>query len=251
MLKRTVPLLLLCLLWSGWAVAEGLTIGRMRVSVWPEFDDPGVLVTYDGRFSDAAAFPTKTSFFVPKNILISDACSLSPDGQHFCQIYRTSDRGAWNEVELWLPFPNFYLSFHMAGPDLGSEQRHFDYRIRLNHPVEVLELDVQQPLRAEAFTITPGGAEASEKNGFNHFGYRLEGLKPGEERVFAIAYRKADAQPSIDIKYSPMSGPKVWGSPDSARKNTGIYIQALFGSGLLTLLGLLWLLFRKKRPGPS
>ena len=33
---------------------EVLSIGRMKIAIWPEYDDPGVLVIYDGRFADSS-----------------------------------------------------------------------------------------------------------------------------------------------------------------------------------------------------
>ncbi len=252
MLKRLIPLLLPLLLWSGWAGADDLVIGRMRVAVWPEYDDPGALVTYDGRFADPTAFPTKTHFYLPKNVVVSDACSLSPDGQHFCQIFKIEEGDeTWNEIELWLPFPNFYLSFHLPQLDLSSDRRRLDYRFLSNHTIQILELDIQQPLRSSDFRITPTGGKSSVQKDFNHFAYRLENIEADDEQVFEITYVKADHKPSVDIKYSSMSGPKVWGSPYETQKKVGVFIYLLVGSGVVVLLGILWYLLRKKRPAPS
>lgn len=93
-------------------VSQDLSIGRMRVSIWPEHDDPSLLVIYDGRFEDVSSYPVTTSFLVPAGSVISDACSLSHEGQHFCQLYKTRNQGEFDEVSLTLPYPNFYLSFH-------------------------------------------------------------------------------------------------------------------------------------------
>ena len=114
---------------------QDLVIGRMRVSIWPEYDDRSVLAIYDGKLDGASSFPLKTSFLVPKGAVINDACSLSVEGQHFCQLYKTIDRGAFAEVRLLLPYPNFYLSFHTPQIDTGAERREFDYRIKANHPL--------------------------------------------------------------------------------------------------------------------
>ena len=49
--------LALLLLFTGQSLASTPQIGRMRVAIWPEFDDPGALVIYDGRFIDDSSFP--------------------------------------------------------------------------------------------------------------------------------------------------------------------------------------------------
>ena len=123
--------ILLAWLSSADVLAGGdLTIGRMKIAIWPEYDDPGVLVIYDGRFADSSRFPLKTSFFLPNDAVISDACSLSPKGRHFCQLYETVNRGEFDEVTLFLPFPNFYLSFHTYPEGGKTENRVIDYSVQ-------------------------------------------------------------------------------------------------------------------------
>ncbi len=231
----------------GAALAEP-AIGRWRVAVWPEYDDPGALIIYDGRFKDPSAFPTKSRFFLPKGVVVSDACSLSPEGQHFCQLFETENQGEWDEVTLWLPFPNFYISFHMPPPDLTNSDRSFDYRILANHAVEHLEVDIQEPLRAAGFTVTPPDSDLEEvRKGFRHLRYSRTDVAPGSEVKFHISYQKDDPKPSVDIKYSRMSGEKVWGSPYDMQKTMGIMVYVLFGTGLLAIFAIVFALRKRKK----
>lgn len=85
--RVSVCLLLTLLIFSAPVYASDLSIGRMRVSIWPEYDDPGILAIYDGRFKDDTSFPAEAVFYIPEGASISDACSLSPKGQHFCQLF--------------------------------------------------------------------------------------------------------------------------------------------------------------------
>jgi hypothetical protein len=242
--------------WAGQGAGQGagqalgdedLSIGRMRVSIWPEHDDPGVLVIYDGRFADDSRFPTTTTFFIPKGAVINDACSLSPGGQHFCQLYEIVEGDTMDEVIVSLPFSNFYLGIHTLPLDIESEQRGVEFTIRANHPIASLEVDIEQPLRSVGFAISPSGGEPSEQNGFNHFGYALENISKGEERVFRIGYTKKDPTPSVDIKYSSMTGSRVWGSPYDTQRKVKTFIYILFGTGIAAAAGLSWIVFLRKR----
>jgi len=221
----------------------------MKIAIWPEYDDPGVLVIYDGRFADSSRFPLKTSFYLPKDAVISDACSLSPRGQHFCQLYETVNLGEFKEVLLFLPFPNFYLSFHTY-PDVDkTDSRAFDYHIRTNHNIEKLEMDIQQPLRSTMFNISPASEEASTDKDFNHFKYTYSPVSSGEDKLFNITYNKSDRLPSVDIKYSRMSGDKVWGSPYDTQKKVKDIIYILFFTGIAGLIALLctYLYLKRKK----
>jgi len=226
-----------------------LSIGRMKIAIWPEYDDPGVLVIYDGRFAEASRFPLKTSFFIPKGAVISDACSLSPKGQHFCQLYKTTNRGEFDEVRLFLPFPNFYLSFHTYPYNRKSAQRAFDYQVKINHKIEKLQLDIQQPLRSSLFTINPGSKNVSIIKDFNHFKYDFNQVASGENKSLKITYSKKDRLPSVDIKYSRMSGDKLWGSPYETQRQIKniVYIVFFTGIAVLLLVGGLFFYKRKQR----
>ena len=203
----------------------------------------------------ASGFPIKTSFLVPKGAVINDACSLSFEGQHFCQLYKTIDRGAFSEVRLLLPYPNFYLSFHTPQIDTEAERREFEYRIKTNHSIKTMNVDIQQPLRATEFTITPPGNAATSQaegklsmiRGFTHFVYTLAGISEGQESTFKIAYRKTDPNPSVDIKYASMTGPTIWGSPYGVQKNVRTIMYILFGTGTLgVLLVAVWIVRLRK-----
>lgn len=238
--------------------SKDLSIGRMKVAVMPEYDDPSILAIYDGKFEEVSSYPIKTSFLIPKGSVISDACSLSHEGQHFCQLYRTVNKGDYDEVSLLLPYPNFYLSFHTPRFDTKVEKKGFDYLIKANHAVKTMEVDIQQPLRSTAFNISPpANAVASEKDGsisvikgFNHFVYRLEGVSKGQESAFMINYIKSDPNPSVDIKYTSMKTPQTQSTPYEALRNVKTAIYLLFGTGaLFIVVVVVWYLRSRKSKG--
>jgi hypothetical protein len=228
-----------------------MEIGRMRVAIWPEYDDPGVLVIYDGRFVDDGNFPAETSFFLPKGAIISDACSLSPRGQHFCQLFKQENIGDMEEIRLKLPYPNFYLSFHIDPFEGGGSARNLAYTITTNHRIRKLEVDIQEPLRAEGFTLSPEPGKVEEIKGFKHYRYYMDNPKKGADIPFEINYKKDDKRPSVDIKYSPMSMPMegdvMSRSPHEERGNFVKLLYVLAAGGLSLFLVLLWFVFRKKK----
>ncbi len=237
------------------APAKGLSIGRMKVAIMPEYDDPSVLAIYDGKFEDVSNYPIKTSFLIPKGSVISDACSLSHEGQHFCQLYKTVNRGEHDEVSLLLPYPNFYLSFHTPQLDVKKENKELAYLIKANHLIKTLEVDIQQPLRSTAFNIVPPvSAALTEKSGtinvikgFNHFAYKIEGVSKGQEYAFKIDYIKSDPKPSVDIKYTSMQTPPTRTAPYETQRNIKTIIYILFGTGAFCIMAVAAWFFRSRK----
>ena len=247
--RRLMSFAIVCTALSAYAIgADNLSIGRMQVSIWPEYDDPSVLAIYDGRFEDVTSFPIKTTFLLPKGSIINDACSLSHEGQHFCQLYSVRQTTEFDEIELYLPYPNFYLSFHFTPFDVSVEKRSFRYRIKANHLIDKLEIDIQQPLRSTEFNISPGDGQLNVEGEETHYHYTYDEFDTGREQVFDIGYAKKDQKPSMDIKYSRMSGPKVFSSPYETQRNIRTILYLIFGTGIGGVMVItFWLLKSRKK----
>ena len=240
---------------AGAGGSDAPPIGRMKVSIMPEYDDASVLVIYEGRFEDAARYPIRASFLVPRGSIVNDACSLSVEGRHFCQLYQTFDRGGEDEVRMLLPYPSYYLSFHTPPLDLAIGDKSIDYRIRPRHPVKRMEVDIQQPLRSTEFRVLApaAGAGAGEQasttvvDGFNHLLYRLDEVAANEPKVFQIRYRKTDPTPSVNVKYASMRESQIASAPYDAQRSVRTIVYALFGTGALGALALAAWILRARR----
>ncbi len=245
-MRRYLLFLFLYILVPLDVLGAGLDIGRMRVAIWPEYDSPGVLFIYDGRFKNNELFPNETSFYIPGGSVISDACSLSPKGQHFCQLYTQRSVDGFDDVRLRLPYPNFYLSFHTDPFPEGETRRVLHHVIRANHDTDTLEVDIQKPLRAEDFRIiTPQGFERYEKKGFVHFTKVFRDVKKGDTIRIELEYVKKDRRPSVNIKYSPMAeGMEM--APYQHQRNIPTAMYLMFLTGVLLLGGIVYLLVRKR-----
>lgn len=134
-----------------------LIIGRMKVSIMPEYDSPGVLVVQEGKFLNRDAFPMHVEFTIPEGVKkLTDVCSLSPGGQHFCQLYDIEKRGTRNVVRVGLPYSDFFIDYKYS-PFKVSENsaREFTYTVHSPYKVKTMEVHIQKPLRSERFSITP------------------------------------------------------------------------------------------------
>lgn len=216
---------------SGDSSTPGLKIGRMKVSIWPEYDTQGVLVIYEGKFADKDRFPARASFIFPKGVKeLTDACSLSPQGQHFCQLYEVLQKENHSEATLKLPYADFFIDFQY-NPFNRGEKRDFEYTILSKYPIGFLEVNVQQPLRSSEFNVTPISLNETQDKGFRYLHYTYEDVSEGKEISFLVSYTKQDSRPSVDIKFSSMT------QPGTLSSNRGFIILLIGGVLLLVLLG--------------
>ena len=196
------------LLIASSSFASDLRIGRMKVSVMPEYESQDVLVVYEGKFADKDAFPNQVLFTLPKGVTkLTDVCSLSPGGQHFCQLYNIIDRGEYNETSVKLPYSDFFIDFKYSPFEIKSGKfvRDFEYIIKFIYPIDTLEVSIQEPLRTKDFELLPKPLNKVSKKDLIYNDYTLKDVKQGQDIKFKIKYIKEDNRPSVDIKFSAMS----------------------------------------------
>lgn len=186
-------------------------IGRLKVTIMPEYDSRQVLVIYEGKFKDKDAFPREVLFILPKDVTrLTDVCSLSPGGQHFCQIYEIKRKEDRAETLVKLPYSDFFVDFEYAPFEAkAGETRKFDFDVVPAYPAEILEVHIQEPYRSAGFSIIPSSDDTYEKREFLYHRYKMANVKKWEPLTFSISYSKEDVRPSVDVKFSPMKQPEL------------------------------------------
>lgn len=178
--------------------STGPQIATLTVDIWPEFDDPRVLVIYDGRLAAGAAVPVDFSFIVPSDARIHMAGGIAADGGHLPAAFETRvlDDGV-KEVSYRLEVPRFYMEFYYD-PLTGAGQRRFSYPVVSRFDIDSLLLRVQEPLRSEGFGVVPLAEEVVQDNrGLNYSLIRFDHVSAGAEMPVTVSYRKTDRQPSV------------------------------------------------------
>ena len=144
-LRRRVALLvtlILLIIISVWpAAAQGaLTIPQASLKLWPEYDDPGVLVILAGDFANDATFPQDVAFPVAEGARNIQATVNDPAKGLLSQEWQMQD----GKVAYSLPQPGFHLEYYVDRP-VSGDQRKIVHTFEAPYPIKSLEIAVQQP----------------------------------------------------------------------------------------------------------
>jgi hypothetical protein len=189
-----------------------LTVGRMKITIMPEYDSPAVLVVQEGKFADRNAFPRQVRFTLPKEVTkLTDVCSLSPGGHHFCQIFMLHYEKDFSYIDIKLPYSDFFIDYQYAPFTVKpASTRDFTFNLHADYAISLLEVHVQEPFGTRDFTLDPLPADTYAKDGFNYSKYGLTDIKAGETKAFHIKYFKDKVNPSVDEKFSAMLTPGIF-----------------------------------------
>lgn len=214
MLNAIPAILLSAIVTSGGAVPEAVgqdtppppdpTLAALTIDIWPEYDDPRVLVIYDGVLESASELPAELTFVVPADAQVHMAGGIAPEGGHLHADFdtRLRDDGLM-EVSYAPRAPHLYMEFYYD-PLSGDDDRRFTYPVVAPFAVDSLLVRVQEPLRATAFELTPAAEGSMQDNrGLDYHVVRWADLAAGSVTPVTVSYRKADRQPSVAQQQAP------------------------------------------------
>ncbi len=209
-------------------------IGNATLQLWPEYDDPGLLVIFSGELGDTVTLPEQVSFPLPAGARDIQAAYEGADGTLLSQPADIEG----GRLTYSLPRPRFHAEYYVDRPQSGS-QRDIRYTFEVPYPTEVLEIRVQQPERASGFAMTPqpeGSLVGSD--GFTYYLLRRTGLEPGQRLDFTIRYSKPDERPSRAKQgMAPEGVPAGASAAPTAQPMIPWLPYVLIGLGVLALVG--------------
>ncbi len=172
-------------------------IATLAVDIWPEHDDPRVLVIYRGTLAADATLPQTLTFAIPPSGQVNAAAYRTDDGQLLSTPHEYRQEADRLLVTFTIPARGFQFEYYVDGIT-GLPQRTFALDLAFPFAVENLKVSVEQPLRSSAFILTPpAGGTTAAAGGFTHHVYDLGRLPVGKVWRVRATYRKEDANPSV------------------------------------------------------
>ena len=223
-------------------------IAELRVQVMPEFDDPRVLVIVQGRLDISEdGLPIELTLPVPRGAQINQMAIMNTstgaiESQPF-DAKPDPDSEQWTLVTYKLSSAHFFYEYYYAPFSLSNPERHFAFDFPTPYTVDRLKIEVQQPLEATDFSLTPPAtlAQVDEAMGFTYHLFEIGHLGAGETAGVDIAYRKETADPSItreELPSSQMQGGAAGPVGSDATTGPGGEGQGLWvGLGVVALVG--------------
>ncbi len=187
--------------------AGGLTIAQLQMSIWPEYDDPRVLVILRGQFADATSFPRDVSFPIPVGAEVNAAAYSDADGKLLSQSWKVDTGPSGPIMSYNLPTSSFQVEYYYEGL-AGKDNKKLDFSYQLPYPITALSVDVQRPRNATDFAIDPKpDSQSNDPQGFQYSLYSFKDLPANKPLTFKVSYTKTDPSPSVDRAAVPPPAP--------------------------------------------
>jgi len=201
-----------------------------------------------GEMTPRQAFPASITLPIPKGAEIIGTGMISEQNELLLHPHQVLPGDTHDTLQLNLPVPRFFVEFYYNPfPPSGPEKR-FVYPAPTAYPIELFEVDIQQPLKATAFTLTPEPMEhRTDNQGFTYHQFTYRDVGKGQSQTFTIAYTKTVATPSVS-KQQPTPQPT---EKARARLDNTLVSLGIFAGAILLFAGCAWLMQRSQRPHMS
>lgn len=225
---------------------QSLRIGSLGISVYPEYDQPGVLVQYQGAIVGTAnkSNPREIAFLVPQGAGVGAACAIQASGSHTSEKWNETDAGnGFTRVTYSINEPNFHLEYYY-NPLTGTPDKKMDFVYQAALPADEIRVEIQHPLKATNFVLTPDTKDSyKDDEGFTYHTYTFNQIGEGQKVSTSVAYTKTDPKPSV-------SGQQKTPAAQNTSSDTGVNPNVIvLSSALVIALGMIGYFVWERRSG--
>jgi hypothetical protein len=220
------------------------TLSSLQIAFWPEFDQPEVLVIYQGVFEEGTSLPVPVEFSIPARAGEPHAVAFFGEaGERFNQPYTTRLEGDQIVVSFELSALGFQLEYYDQLPVAEDGERSYSFTYTADYAVQSLNLEFQVPPTAEDFVLEPpADSVVEEADGLVYHLVQVGPLAAGQTETWTLSYQQDNA----DLTAPPAAeaaapGP---GSPSAPTEggNTTIWIFLVAFVALIAVgAGAFWL----------
>ena len=221
-------------------------LSKLAIAVWPEYDQPSVLVLIDGTLADPANLPRPVSILIPATARLVVTTWTNADGTFAPEQPSQSDNGAngYTRVTFTTNTANYHVEYY---DDLlrGAPDKSMTFVYKAAAPADQVTLSIQQPLKASNFkTDPPSASTRNSPDGFKFSDLQFPSLAVDQTITAQVKYTKSDPNPSV-LPASPTPLPVIVAPAPASPWNNVFILVALVVIGLVAVVG--FFLFQRSR----
>jgi zinc-ribbon domain len=251
MRKRLLILFLLGLLAFPFSARaqESLKLTTLQVQLWPEYDQPSMLVIYDFKLPDGIKLPASISMGMPKDATLEAVASLSTDGGYintdFVGPTVDTDRQV---VTIQIQKPVMYHLEYYEPITKSGGRRDFTYLWAGDYPVDDLTVSVRVPVDTNNIITNPIMKSAQNADGADILIKDFGSWAEGQQFVLQVNYTKTTD--NLTVSQPSVQPSQPVGSNTPGRLVLANYLPYVFGGlGLALIMGGMVFFWQSSRAG--
>lgn len=231
---------------------ESITFETLTVQLWPEFDQPAMLVIYDFTLPEDISLPVDITLRIPSESTLI-AVAYAPTGNNLLNLpyQEPYQEGGWQVVTMTADTPAIYHLEYYAPLNRSESQREYVYTWPGDYAVERFAVSVRPPVDTTEITTDPQmRSNTADSSGLSQLVWEKTDLEAGEEVPIRITYTKTTDR--LGVSDQPLETGVVDESTQGRVSLSNYLPYILGGLGVLLIVvgGLYFWQTSKGRPLP-
>jgi hypothetical protein len=188
-------ILLLILVWLAPAQVQAKaspTLESLEVDLWPEYDQPSMLVIYRITLDAKTTLPVDLSIQIPTAAGDPAAVASRETNGLFNLVYTRTIQGDWSSISFTATSLQIQFEYYDPGLVMDGSARTYSFEWRGDTTVNSLTLQVQQPVDATQMQISPAlGSAITGDGGLVYYNAMIGAVPAGTQFKLSLKYQKS------------------------------------------------------------
>lgn len=187
-----LPLMFAFLVLPFPANAQGeVALDTLTVQLWPEFDQPAMLVIYDFTLAENTTLPVEVNLRIPTDANLI-AVAYAPTGDLLNVPYQEPrEEGGWQVVTLTVDTATAYHIEYYAPLERSDSQREYNFLWPGDYSVGMFSISVRPPIDTTEITTDPQMRDVTpEGDTQTTLEWGTSDLEAGEQLPIRVTYTK-------------------------------------------------------------
>ncbi|HTP02343.1 MAG TPA: zinc ribbon domain-containing protein [Anaerolineales bacterium] len=185
-----------------------IKLKSLQIQLWPEYDQPSMLVIYDFKLPENVKLPVSVSLSFPKEGHLVAVASLAADNSLLNTDYigPTQTQNA-QTVTIQVQTPTTYHVEYYQPLSRTGKERQFTYTWPGDYPVDDISVDVRVPSDTTNLVTDPEMKSAKAADGTPSLIKDFGSLAAGQQFPLKLTYTRASDAPSVQTETVQPSRP--------------------------------------------
>lgn len=182
-----------------------ISLASLQVQLWPEYDQPSMLVIYDFQVGSGTALPVGVSLKFPKDANLIAVAVQSADGSLMNADYlESAGDELWQSVVVQIQSPTTYRLEYYQPLRRTDARRQFSFQWNGEYAVQDFGLSIRLPADATGVTTNPELIPKQSSGGTMYLEKDLGSLGAGDAFDLSLDYtRSSDALAASQADLQP------------------------------------------------
>ncbi len=172
-------------------VQTGLALNSLQVQLWPEYDQPTMLVIYDFELPTETELPVRVTFRIPEEANLTAVASQQSTGLLNAQYEGPVVENGWKVFTVVVNSAATYHLEYYQPLDKTGQVRRFTYLWDGAYAVNDFSVSILQPLDVVSLTTEPAFEEFSSTDGTTIHRNSPIRLELAEQFLLKLTYEKS------------------------------------------------------------